>query len=120
MRRIFGVKHLRLETVHLAGPNPEPAALLQPTMTATMHKKHSTMAGTRSSGELLAEGAVCQRMKNSRSSTVFVAATFRRRHLIYADDVGTFQLRCNSVGCYLSSIAQLDALLSSRVVFQGC
>jgi hypothetical protein len=49
-------------------------------------KKHNTMAGIRASGKMLAGGAVCQRMRSSNSSGTFVAATFRRSHLIHADD----------------------------------
>jgi hypothetical protein len=49
--------------------------------------KHSTMAGTRASGKLLANcwRAVCQRMRSSNSSTS-AAATFRRSRLIHTDD----------------------------------
>jgi hypothetical protein len=47
-------------------------------------KKHSPLAGTRSSGELLAGGAVCQRMRSSNSSTTFVAVTVKRSQLIHA------------------------------------
>jgi hypothetical protein len=46
------------------------------------------MTGTRAAGELLAGGAVCQGMRNSKSSGTFVAATltltFRRGHVVCA------------------------------------
>jgi hypothetical protein len=39
-----------------------------------LDKTHSPMAGTRASGELLAGGAVCQRIRSSNSSSTFAAA----------------------------------------------
>jgi hypothetical protein len=44
------------------------------------------MADTRESGELLAGGAVCQQMRSSSSAGTFIVATFRRSHLLHADD----------------------------------
>jgi hypothetical protein len=83
----FGMKHdYTVSNVLEAGPTPEVAALSQPAVATICTNKHSPMAGTRSCGELLAGGAVCQRMKRSYSSSTFVAATLRCSQLIHADN----------------------------------
>jgi hypothetical protein len=114
MAAVFGLCNCSLVEASCGGQPLRLRPFRSPQWLLSCTKTHSTMAGTRASGELLAGRAVCQRMRSSSSSSSSVAAMFRHSHLIHADasHSATFLLdpisfRNNSVGCYLWSIDQL-------------